>query len=438
MYSNVHSSQPFIQLFHLCTHHLFIQGEIQVNDNEDDNDESPPAAHSPQDEEEEEEEAPSDPAEDLQIAWENLETARSIMSKMVEEFSKEEEDAIVIKSVGKSEEVDGDNSNVNNNDEKKMMTYTKDQQTEILLDLAKVHSRLGDLQKANGNSTGSISDYIISLSIRSKCLDRYDKLVADAHFSLAQAYVEAPNSQARMEDEAAGIVAALGGGEESGSGGHRELTEEELAEFREKSCDHYLACGVSFAGLLAKMCGVDADEITKVEDASLNSGGRGAAAAATASTASSVGVHSETLAILRKRISTLQPLASTDNDTFTDICEMLDEIQEALDSAEGTEQALKGLAVMKANEIRKHSGKGGEGETVLEEGGATTTIGFGNVASSCAASSASGTTIGFGSGSGAAASSSATAAPTMMVVKKKKKKPQSAEEDASAKRAKTK
>jgi hypothetical protein len=100
---------------------------------------------------------------------------------------------------------------------------------------------------------------------------------------------------------------------------------------------------------------------------------------------------------------------------FADNKDMLDEIQETLDAAEGSEEALKEVAQMKANEIRKHASKGDEGR--IEEDGGTTTIGFGN--SNVAAASEA---------------PSAASASTVMVVKKKKK-PSS--NDASAKRAKT-
>ena len=68
------------------------------------------------------------------------------------------------------------------------------------------------------------------------------------------------------------FVNSLGGASAAGSGGGAatsggsndgvELTEEEKIEMRSKSLEHYLACGVVFAGIMAKMCGEDAEKFT--------------------------------------------------------------------------------------------------------------------------------------------------------------------------------
>lgn len=259
-----------------------------------------------------------------------------------------------------------------------------------------------------------MEDYSRSLEIRRAILGDYDKLVADNHYYLAQAYGEAPSKEKEREDGAMGIVAAIGGGggESEGEG----MSKEEIAQCLVKSIDHYLACGVSFAGYLAKMCGKDAEEIVKVENDSA------------AASANGGNTHSNTLEVIRKRVAELTPSDEADMDRFNDTKEILDEIQETLDTAEGSEEALKAVHAMKENEIRKHSGKGGE--EVVDENGATTTIGFG-AASSTAAATASTTTIGFGT-----AESSAAAAVPMMVVKKKKK-PAANDGGAAAKRAKS-
>ena len=125
---------------------------------------------------------------------------------------------------------------------------------------------------------------------------------------------------------------------------------------------------------------------------------------------------------------------------------MLDEIQEAVDTAEEAEEGLRTLGVMKANEIKKHEAKmnGEQGcDEMTEEGGGMTTIGFGASAAASTAA-ASGTVNVFGTASAssnafgsATVAATATAAKPIMVVKKKKKV-QSVLIDASlTKRAKT-
>ena len=278
---------------------------------------------------------------------------------------------------------------------------------------------MGDVQRANGNAS-AVDDYSRSLEIRRHVLGEFDKLVADNHYYLAQAYGEAPSKEKEREDGAMGIVAALsgGGGVGPSEGGGEGMSKEEIAECLVKSMEHYLACGISFAGYLANMCGVDAVELTRVENE----------VSAVASAGGGESTHSKTLEIIRQRVAELKPAADVDMDKFNDTKEILDEIQEALDTAEGSEDALKAVHAMKESEIRKHSGKGGE--EVVDENGATTTIGFG--AGSSSAMTASATTFGFGSTD---KSSTATAAPMMVV--KKKKKPVSNDDGGAAKRAKS-
>jgi hypothetical protein len=164
-------------------------------------------------------------------------------------------------------------------------------------------------------------------------------------------------------------------------------------------------------------------------------------------------VYTEAMSILRQRIATLAQsstsmaaLSQDDREEFTNVQEMLDEIQEAMDSAKETEAGLKILSETKANEIKKHEMKvnGGDDEAngdggfgVGGDGGITTTIGFHVPSTSMALTAASTTAT-----SSAAETATAAAGPTMMVVKKKKKQPLpqagvSGEEDLSYKRTKT-
>jgi len=349
---------------------------------------------------EEEQEEVSDPTEDLQIAWENLDIARTILSRIVENFDPTSVDSTTIGLKADS-----------------TVNFTEEEKRELLLDLALTHTRLGDVQRANGN-TSAVEDYSRSLEIRRHVLGEFDKLVADCHYSLAQAYGEAPSKEKEREDGALGIVAALGngGGPQSDGDG---MTKEEIAECLVKSIDHYLACGVTFAGYLANMCGKDAQEVTKVEIDVVS------AVAAGSSETGKESTHAKTLQVIRQRIAELEPVSDADLEEFNDKKELLDEIQETLDTAEGSEEALKAVHAMKENEIRKHSGK--LGEEVTDESGATTTIGFGAASASATAAS---TTIGFGT------DNSTIAAAPMMVVKKKKK--QASNDDVTAaKRAKS-
>ena len=327
--------------------------------------------------------------------------------------------------------------------------YTPDQQTSLLLDLAQIHTRLGDLQRANANILPCIDDYNLALKLRIECSGKFDKKVAYSHFSLAGVYAEAPASFKENEGRVDQFVSGLGGNDNGSSGvdgfgdggggtdsEQKELSEEEKVEFRQRSLEHYLACGVAFAGLMAAMCGEDAKKLTNVDCGENGVASASAAVAASASTSTSTSDgnhHSKTMAMLCERIASLQPptTSKTAREEFNNLKETMDEIQEAIDSAEETEEGLKSL---KAHEMKKHemtkNGKEDAGEK-LEGGriGATTTIGFGAISSS----SSSAVNAAFGSSTTAAAT--IAAAPTMMVVKKKKKK--KPQDDDSSKRIKS-
>ena len=161
----------------------------------------------------------SDPAEDLQIAWENLDLARTIVTRLVDEFkpstnnngtNNNNNNTVVLKSdegnLKNDETLNPIEEIVNNG-----IKYTSTQQTNLLLDLAQIHTRLGDLQRANANILPCIDDYNLALELRTKCLGKFDKKVADSHFSLGQVYAEAPNRVGENEGMVSEFVNSLGG-----------------------------------------------------------------------------------------------------------------------------------------------------------------------------------------------------------------------------------
>lgn len=393
----------------------------------------------------------SDATEDLQIAWENLETARSIVTKMVRSFH---HSSFFSSAGGKSEY---DSNNAGGKNAAVAIAYSRDEKSELLLDLAQIHTRLGDLQRGNNsvtNITDCITDYTTALKLRLEVLGKYDKKVADSHYSLAGVYAEAPSKSCSGEEEEEEMAVerfmsqfGVGGG---GGGGERHtMTETEKMEYRERSMEHYVQCAVSFSGMLAIMCGEDADSLTEMN----NETTAAPTAAAAVKNVGGGGIHSTILSTLRSRVSNLTPpTKSPEKESFEDIKEILDEIQEAVDTAEEAEEGLRTLGAMKANEIRKHEAKmnGEQGdEFEEEEGEGRTTIGFGSsAAASLAAAAASGVNV-FGATSATAVASSvnafsSTAAATttsaqqmMMVVKKKKKVQPVLLDTDSAKRSKT-
>jgi hypothetical protein len=58
-----------------------------------------------------------------------------------------------------------------------------------LLDPSQVYESLGDIHRFNGNFSGSIAEYQRSLELREVACEDYDRLLAQAHYSLAVAHV---------------------------------------------------------------------------------------------------------------------------------------------------------------------------------------------------------------------------------------------------------
>lgn len=298
-------------------------------------------------------------ADDSQIAWENLEAARHIIDKMM--LKKQIEDKLSNK---------------------------------LSLDLAQIHLRLGDLQKANGRYHDAISDYSKCLELRQPILGAYDRKVADTHYNLGLVYMSlGVSSKQQQQQEAAPQQPAI--------------PPQLFEEYRRKALTHYLAGGKAFAGQIAFLCSASPEEITSDENVKVVGGGKTTGMDEAELAASAI---SCTLKAIRARVA---PLKGEDEATIFDLKEILDEIQETIDEAESAKQAIEEVSELKA---QAQAAAEGDGE-VTNMDGSTTTIGF-----------------------GAPAPAAAAAPATMMVVRKKKKR--SEEEDSKmpaddTKRAKT-
>ena len=150
--------------------------------------------------------------DDLQIAWENLETARHITQRIV------------------------DNA-------------TTTCIPEIQMDLSRIHLRLGDLTRANGQHFQAIAEYEICLDMRKALFGLYHNKVSEVQFVLAQAYMMLA-SEADKEDS------------------ELNLTPQQVEEYRCKSIQLHVECSKSFAGQIANLCNASPQEITTVDRAS--------------------------------------------------------------------------------------------------------------------------------------------------------------------------
>lgn len=374
-------------------------------------------------------------AGDLQIAWENLETARNVLNRMC-------------------------------GDEELKDDETKE---ELEMDLAQIHGRLGDLSRHDGHYERAINDYELCCERRRNVLtgDKvWDRKIADVEYSLGMTCLslaaegeknlidnldgsaEGKGVDAKISSSATAAAATIPKSAAPAEDDDTKvnLSPERITALREKSYRHYVQCSRILAGIIAIMCSknpsetaatdsnLDHIENKKMSATDIKSGG-----VKTTGLDENQSVQkqaSDALTIIRKRIADMKCGDADDNARVDDIREMLDEIQETIDTSEKDREGLRDISLMrkKAEEDVKSNDEPHD-TTEAEKG--STTIGFGK-SSSTTIDAGKTVTVGFGS-----ESASSTTAPTkkpavpMMVVKKKKKRHATQAETENIKRVKT-
>ncbi len=246
-------------------------------------------------------------AGDLQIAWENLELSRSILSSMANRTNEQE------------------------------------------LDLAQVHMRLGDLQRANGNYAEAMEDYQHAHTLRKQSLETYyDRRIADTLYSLGMcSLLLAAESEKQTSNPPSDPNPKL------------LLSPQQILEYREKSILHYLECARVLVGIIALLCDKDAEKEAHVEAVKLDPH----------TLEPTIEYASQSLKTLRSRT---QRMAPSNNLQVMDLQEMLDEIQEVIDNTQQDQQGLQTVGAMKA--MAEQQAEEDHNDKKLP---AKTTIGFG-------------------------------------------------------------
>ena len=307
-------------------------------------------------------------AEDLQIAWENLDLARTIMQRMDVEAG----------------------------------SRSQRENQALVLDYAQVFMRLGDLQKANGNYSGAIDDFTKCLELREPVLGRFDRKVADCHYSIGTCCLmyasESEKSPASAEMQPTGVeiidnVMAAAATASANDQSQSTLNQSQITELKERGVMHYLASARSIAGNIAIMCGVKpSDDVDELD-----------AKKRTPNDGNNSQKCSDTMGRIRSRVKDLVALQDFDSTTIIDLKEMLDEIQETIDAADETQEIMKEhVSKMKAQAEADAEGADSKAASGSNDSSPSTVIGFGAAA--------------------AATSAKAVSAPTMMIKSKKKKK----------------
>ena len=283
--------------------------------------------------------------EDMEIAWENLDTARNIVEAML---LRESDDNI-----------------------------TAEFKSKLQLDLAQILLREGDLQRMNGRYAEAILDYEGCLQMRKILLPMYDRKIADAQYNLGLSYLS-NSTELRKEENTDPAKIKI------------------AQEHCQKGVQLYVDCAQTLCGQIANLCAVDPSVILLSQDegtakvAGFKTTGMDEADVARSNNNK---MASQSISAWREAIASLTPV-DEDDPRLEDLRQLLQEIQETVDEAERSQEA-----VLEATQIRIRAQNAADAED-----GVTTQIGFGQP-----------TLITH------SAATTATAAAPLMVVKKKKR-----------------
>jgi tetratricopeptide (TPR) repeat protein len=368
----------------------------------------PAAAASAAQEEQDSPPPPAENADDMEIAWENLEAARNILEGMLTSDNK----------------------------------ISQEFKSKLQLDLAQMLLREGDLQRMNGRYVEAIQDYESCLQLFSLLLEPFSRKIADAHYNLGLSYL---SHSGELQKEETSETNNNNTNTTSSDYANRQKLSHEMCR---KGMDCYVACAKTLCGQLALLCGVEASSVLATSTGT--QGTQGKAGFKTTGldnddarpVSSSSSEASQTLSVWRRNVADLSPLeagaGAGDPNTVEDLRQLLDEIQETVDEAERSQDAVRQASQMKV-QAQNAITKSDEAELSSGSGGTTATAMINNPWANIT------TTIGFDKPTMEAkpAAAAAVGQTPMMVVKKKKKRDvtttegEDAKPSADAKRAKT-
>jgi tetratricopeptide (TPR) repeat protein len=294
-----------------------------------------------------------DGTDDIQIAWENLDLARTIIEGIL---SKQNES-----------------------------THEESFLNKLRADLAQVYLREADLQKMNNKYEECIADYSRCLELlQTDGVERKERKIADVHYNLGLTYflhVTATMSSSTDEDN-------------NEDNSNRQLSDddkEKLNVARSRGFYHYVACAMTLGGIIAEHCGVRVSEF--IDSVLIGVSNMKGSSDDGHDCMEDPKIASLKVNRLREKIQTL-PSPSIDVQEKCDaLKELLDEIQETIDNAEQSERGVQEVTAMKVQIARAVADQTTtENETDDSTCSAvgvsstmpTTTIGFGNGASDTA------------------------------------------------------
>ena len=227
--------------------------------------------------------------EDMEIAWENLDTARTITETLL------------------------------------TSPLNDDRRSRLELDLAQILLREADLQRWNGRYADAIPDYTHCLTLRKRHLPPLDRQLADVYYNLGLSHL---SQSTELQTN------------------HEHLTEDILRQAQDHSHQGvawYLECARTLCGQIAHLCGVEDTVIFSSTATTLSAGLK------TTGLEEHEEVHFVTAAAMAS--ATLQAwrdnVARLETRECIHLVELLDEIQETVRESEESQRAVRQTAEMK-------------------------------------------------------------------------------------------
>jgi tetratricopeptide (TPR) repeat protein len=230
---------------------------------------------------------PSAAVEDMEIAWENLDTARTITESL--------------------------------------LTTTEpgsERHARFELDLAQILLREADLQRWNGRYADAIPDYVHCLELRKRHLPPLDRQLADVQYNIGLSHLSRSTELQTHQEQ---------------------LTPDVLQQAQEhcqQGIAWYLECARTLCGQIAHSCGVEESVVFKTttgtSTAGLKTTGLDSAKLAAAEASATLQAWQQNVACLETK-------------ECSHLVELLDEVQETVRESEESQRAVRQAAQMKWN-----------------------------------------------------------------------------------------
>jgi len=318
-------------------------------------------------------------AEDIQVAWENLDLARTILHRVLDDILP----TLFAETTSSSSNGHASTTTLQNSIKVGKSDGLQDADdciAEQIFDLGQIYLRLGDIQKGNGNYLNAVEDYDmcknIWVGLRKLCQKaENERKVAHCYYCIGEVYMmmanEADATQVPSEGEAYATAATASIAAAAAT--TTTTTQAEIDQYRKMSILNYLTCGQTFANVILQLCDQDMfivdNNNTSIHEKVVSS-----------SLADIVQDSSEKLKCLRTLVAPKTPSCADFSPTVAEIKEILDEIQEVIDSSISEAQVLReNMAQMKKSSTASVEEDGNPNDLSSDKDGlsSTTTIGFG-------------------------------------------------------------